>query len=447
MVSRRQFLLAGGASFLGGAASLGLSTPLLAQNAVNGALLDGRNFGLTPGAPYDQAEALTTAVNAANSAKQKLFLPAGSYNVSNVGLPSNTQIIGAGAATKLVQMSDKPIFTMVGAQHISLERFDLVGAQDLAANAILYMQSVRNVNIEECGFFASAKHGVLGYDAQVHLNANRFEQMGSAAIFLNNGLRSQVRGNVIKGCGNNGILIWRDEPGYDGTIVAQNQIEAIEWRSGGNGQNGNGINVFRSQNVIVANNIIRDCAFTAVRANGTRNTQIIGNNCKNLGEVAIFSEFGFSGSLISDNLIDEAATGISITNYNDGGYLAVCANNIVRNIWEKSPNNPDTIPLGIAAEADCSLTGNVVENVPGAGLLLGWGPFHRNLLASGNLVRKCKYGIAASAVEGDGPINITGNSLFECEQPMVGSKWMDIAFNDLATESPDHIYVTNNVVN
>ncbi len=184
----------------------------MAQNNVSGALLDGRNFGLTPGAPYDQADILLTAVNAANSAKQKLFLPAGSYNISNVSIPTNTQIIGAGGATKLVQMTDKPIFTVVGGQNIAFEQFDLVGAQDLAADAILYMQSVRNVNIEECGFFASAKHGVWGYDAQVQLNSNRFEQIGSAAIFLNNGVQSQVRGNVIKGCGNNGILIWRDEP-------------------------------------------------------------------------------------------------------------------------------------------------------------------------------------------------------------------------------------------
>ncbi|WP_424981839.1 TIGR03808 family TAT-translocated repetitive protein [Maritalea sp. S77] len=446
MVNRRHFLMAGGSSLLGGMATIGMSSPLLAQNAVNGALLDGRNFGLTPGAPYDQAEALSAAIGAANSAKQKLFLPAGSYNISNVGLPSNTQIIGAGGATKLVQMTDKPVFTLIGAQNIALEQFDLVGAQDLAADAILYMQSVRNVNIEECGFFASAKHGVWGYDAQVQINSNRFEQIGSAAIFLNNGVQSQVRGNVIKGCGNNGILIWRDEPGIDGTIVANNQIQDIDWRSGGNGQNGNGINIFRAQNVIVSNNVIRDCGFTAVRANGTRNTHIIGNNCLRLGEVAIFSEFGFSGSLISDNLIDEAATGISITNYNDGGYLAVCANNIVRNIWDKSPNNPDTIPLGIAAEADCNLSGNVVENVPGAGLLLGWGPYHRNLLANGNLVRKCKYGIAASAVEGDGPINITGNSLFECDQPLVGGKWQDIAYDDLTRSAPDHIFVSNNVV-
>lgn len=446
MLNRRRFLLSSGASFLAGVGLAAGSAYAQAESPVSGALLDGRNFGLTPGAPYDQAKALNTAVNAANSAKQKLFLPAGSYHISNIELPTGIQIIGAGSATKLVQMTAKPIFSLIGAQNVALEQFDLVGAQDLAADAILYMHSVRNVNIEECGFFASAKHGVLGYDAQVQINANRFEQIGSAAIFLNNGVQSQVRGNVIKGCGNNGILIWRDQAGFDGTIVANNQIEDIDWRDGGNGQNGNGINVFRAQNVIVANNVISDCSFSAVRANGTRNTHITGNNCQRLGEVAIFSEFGFSGSLISNNLIDEAATGISITNYNEGGYLAVCANNIVRNIWEKSPNNPDTIPLGIAAEADCSISGNVVENVPGAGLMLGWGPFHRNLLASGNLVRTCKYGVAASAVEGDGPIHITSNSLFECAQPLVGSNWQEIAFDDLTQRAPAHIHLSNNVV-
>src|SRR5690606_25018125 len=143
----------------------------------------------------------------------------------------------------------------------------------------------------------------------------------------------------------------RDEAGHDGSVVSGNTIERINWTAGGNGQNGNGVNVFRADDVIVADNVISDCAFTAVRVNAGRNTQVRGNTCLNSGEVAIFSEFGFSGSLIADNIIDGAATGIDITNLDSGGYLATCTGNIVRNIHPASAVNPDTRPVATYAEA------------------------------------------------------------------------------------------------
>src|SRR5690606_27029986 len=135
----------------------------------------------------------------------------------------------------------------------------------------------------------------------------------------------------------------------DPTIISGNRIARIDWRGGGNGQNGNGVNVFRADGVIVAGNHIADCAFTAVRLNGTRNTQVSGNVCLNSGEVAIFSEFAFSGSVIANNIVDGAAGGISITNLDNGGQLAVCSGNIVRNIFPRSRVNPDTSPYGIYA--------------------------------------------------------------------------------------------------
>ena len=80
--------------------------------------------------------------------------------------------------------------------------------------------------------------------------------------------------NTIAGAGNNGIQVWRGKPGDDGTIVTDNRIEAIENRSGGSGQYGNAVNVFRAANVIVRGNRIRNCAFTAVRGNAASNFQI-----------------------------------------------------------------------------------------------------------------------------------------------------------------------------
>ncbi len=181
-------------------------------------------------------------------------------------------------------------------------------------------------------------------------------------------------------------------------------------KAGGNGQNGNGINVFRAGNVLVSHNRISDCAFSAVRNNSGHNCQIVNNSCSRLGEVAIFVEFGFEGTVVSGNLIDEAAMGISITNFNEGGRLAVCANNIVRKITG-ARSNPDTRAVGIAAEADTIVTGNIVEESPLIGISLGWGAFCRNLSATNNLLRRCGIGITASLSKDAGAVLIAGNTI------------------------------------
>ena len=164
--------------------------------------------------------------------------------------------------------------------------------------------------------------------------------------------------------------------------------------------------------MIIADNQISDCAFTAVRLNGTNNTQVRGNTCINSGEVAIFSEFAFSGSVIADNIIDGAAQGISITNFDQGGRLAVCSGNIVRNImpsarWStrtrgRSASPPRPMP---------SITGNVVENVPGIGIAAGYGPFLRNVVIADNVVRDVNIGIGVTVVDDPAPgrATVSGN--------------------------------------
>jgi hypothetical protein len=86
------------------------------------------------------------------------------------------------------------------------------------------------------------------------------------------GLRSPATGSAARE-----IIASRFDahmPGIDGTIVLDNWIEKIDNRSGGTGQYGNAINVFRAVNVIVRGNRVSDCAFSAVRGNAASNNQI-----------------------------------------------------------------------------------------------------------------------------------------------------------------------------
>ncbi len=74
----------------------------------------------------------------------------------------------------------------------------------------------------------------------------------------------------------------------------------------GTGENGNGVNVFRAGSVFVS-------GYSAIRGNAASNIQ----SCQRLGQVALYAEFGFECALIAD-LIDTAATSISVTNFDEG---------------------------------------------------------------------------------------------------------------------------------
>ena len=94
--------------------------------------------------------------------------------------------------------------------------------------------------------------------------------------------------------------------------------------------------------------------------------------------------------------------------------------------------------IGIAVEADTAVSGNVIENAPLFGLNLGWGPYLRNVVATGNVIRKAGAGIAVSVVEGVGTALITDNIIDGVERhAIVGHRWVDIVTGDLAVEKPD----------
>src|SRR5690606_27239149 len=139
-------------------------------------------------------------------------------------------------------------------------------------------------------------------------------------------------------------------------------------------------------------------------------------------------EFSFEGAVVNGNVVDGAANGISIVNFDQGGRLAACSANIVRNLTRHGPYraDPPGFGVGITVEADSTVTGNVVEEAPVFGMAIGWGPFMRNVAATGNMIRKAGTGIAVSVVEGTGAAVISGNVISECGNgAVVGYRWAE----------------------
>ncbi len=398
-----------------GLSAAGAAAPLLpmqvrASTAPLGSLgIDVTHFGVTPGSENDQSAELQRAIEAAASARVPLWLPAGGYLVGDLILPSGAQIFGIRGATRLILGAGRSIVSSAQADQITLQGlvFDGVGKPLTESTGLVLARNTRGFRMHDCTVQASGGNGIYLDGVSGEISANTIMGAGKAAIFSLDARGLSISNNTILNAANNGIQVWRSKAGDDGTLVMANRIEEISARDGGSGQNGNGINVFRAANVIVADNRIRNCAFSAVRGNAASNLQIRGNAASALGEVALYAEFGFEGAVISGNIVDGAATGISITNFNEGGRLAVCQGNLVRNITRGDVKNGQG--TGIAVEADASVTGNVIEKALYAGVLAGYGKYLRDVAINGNVIRSTPIGVGISMSEGAGSALVADN--------------------------------------
>ena len=153
-----------------------------------------------------------------------------------------------------------------------------------------------------------------------------------------------------------------------------------------------------------------------------------------MGEVAIYAEFGFEGAMIANNIVDTAAAGISISNFNEGGRLAVCTGNILRNLTNRISNGTnDRRGFGIGVEADTVVNANVIENAPAFGIALGWGPYLRDVTATGNIIRDAGIGIVISVAPGAGSAIVSDNMISNVQEgAILGTEWNDVVTGDLA---------------
>lgn len=400
-----------GFSAAGAAAPL-LPQPVRANAAALGSLgIDVTHFGVNPGSPDDQSKEMQRAIDAAAAARVPLWLPAGNYLVGDLALPSGAQIFGIRGASRLILGAGRSIASTMQSDQTTLQGlvFDGVGRDMPGGSGLVEARSSRAFRMLDCTLQASGGHGIYLEGVAGEISSNTLIGTGKAAIFSIDARGLSISNNTILNSANNGIQVWRSKQGDDGTLVTANRIEEIAGRDGGTGQNGNGINIFRAANVIVADNRIRNCAFSAVRGNSASNLHIRGNAVSMTGEVALYAEFGFEGAIISGNTVDGAATGISITNFNEGGRLAVCQGNLIRNITRGDVKNGQG--AGIFVEADATVTGNVIEKALYAGVVAGYGKHLRDVAISGNVIRTAPIGIGVSMSQGAGSALVADNMI------------------------------------
>ena len=444
MMNRRNLLIAGATAT---AAVSSLSTSALALSA--------KDFGIKPNKPRDQTKKIQKAINAAIKSGGELHLPAGIYIAHGLTIDAGVVLRGVGGLTRLVlsQPADY-LLAINNATKVTLDGITFDGANNRLTSgdtgALVMATNTSDLTIENCYVQNSTENGIALEKCSGRIVHSTIKKCGTGGIYSldASGSGLEIGHNHVSDIGDNGIMVWQSKKRQDGTIVHHNHIEKIHGKSGGNGQYGNGVGIYRAGNVTVTGNRITDCQFSAVRDNGGDNVIVTDNNCSRLNEVGIFIEFGFQGAIVSGNMVEKAGMGISITNYNEGGRLAVCANNVVRDMLG-AISNPDTQAIGIAVEADTAVTGNTIENAKRCGIWMGWGKYMRDVTATGNVIRGCDIGVSASVVKGAKGVLIANNLISGAVQSIAGMDHDKIITKDLASarnKAPKGFMVTGNMV-
>ncbi|MEM1307402.1 MAG: TIGR03808 family TAT-translocated repetitive protein, partial [Pseudomonadota bacterium] len=370
------------------------------------------DFGIEPDVPRDQTAALQRAIDRTAERGVPLLIPAGHYQTRTLTLRSGTRLLGVGPASILTSIGVDAVLSAEDAVSVAIEDLTVAANNRPVTSdraGAITTQAVGTVTLRDVVVSAPAAHGIALYRCGGTLDGLTVTGAGQAGVFCLDGRAVMITGCTISDCANNGILVWQSAPGDDGAIITDNRISNIRSESGGTGQNGNAINVFRANGVTVSGNRMTDCAYSAIRANTSSNVVMTSNQARNIGEVALYAEFAFSGAVIAQNVVEQAATGVSVTNFNDGGRLAVVQGNLIRNLRRREFEPVDKRGNGIAVEADTAITGNVVEGAPTAGIWIGTRQFMRNVSATGNVVRSSGIGIAVSDDRGAGAALIANN--------------------------------------
>jgi uncharacterized secreted repeat protein (TIGR03808 family) len=416
--------------------------------------LDASQFGLRPGATEDQSRQMQAALKQAAARGAALLLPPGRYRIGGIALPENARVVGVPGETHLVTASGQPVLIArnLGRAELTGLSFDGLDIPATQRSGLLTAENVGELTVSGCAFTKAGSVGLTLDRCGGRVSANRFGGMRDAALFAIDSKGLTIDQNRVEDCGNNGIQVWRSQPGDDGSIISGNHVFRVRTDGGGSGQNGNGISVFRAGGVIIEGNQLRDCAMTFIRNNSGSGVQMLGNQGRRCGEVGLYSEFAFEGAIIANNLVEDCAAGATMTNLDHGGRLAVCANNIIRRAKRVSmPYTKDPVGgFGIHVEAEAAVTGNVIEDVSDAGIALGWSWGMRNLAATGNVIRKTGIGISVSLVPKERNALIANNVIAEARDgAVIGTEYGKPVTGDL-TKGPDArasgIVVANNAV-
>ena len=163
-------------------------------------------------------------------------------------MPSNLTLEGVPGSTILAAAGASAVPRIAGSAHVRLTGLSFLaaaGGPDKADSGLVEIEASSTVAIDGCSFQGGLANGLVVHEASARITGCEFSKPRPRRDLFHDSRGLDISGNHIIACANGGILIWGSKNRHDGSIVSGNTISGIGWSNGGNGQNGNGINVFR----------------------------------------------------------------------------------------------------------------------------------------------------------------------------------------------------------
>ncbi|WP_081612722.1 TIGR03808 family TAT-translocated repetitive protein [Methylobacterium sp. 88A] len=279
------------------------------------------------------------------------------------------------------------------------------------------------LTIKDCFISRSERSGIDLVQTAGLINNNEFYDC-RVSVYSNKSAGLIVSDNYIRDSKDNGVVIWRADQAFDGTIVRSNKIFGVQNSSGGSGEFGNAIFVYQSNNVTASENNVIGCNYSAMRFSQSSNSIICNNQVSLARETAIFVEAPdesgalYEGIVVSGNTIFDAGQGITVVNPNKGSRRTTISGNTLKNVTQKTfdqwaspsrdPATQYTITTGgngITVSCDVVVSGNTIENCAFCGVALTISGSYNSTtgvvrdqntvaaLVYGNLLKNCPVGI------------------------------------------------------
>ncbi|TIV26849.1 MAG: TIGR03808 family TAT-translocated repetitive protein, partial [Mesorhizobium sp.] len=128
------------------------SLPGIEMAAMRGSI-DATEIGVQPGAVDDQSKAFARMLAEASDRDQPVFLPPGTYLVSNLKLPARVRLSGVPGATRIVYGGNGHLMMAEQAEHIELTGLVFDGSNRWLADyaqGLLDLRRVAHLTIDNC---------------------------------------------------------------------------------------------------------------------------------------------------------------------------------------------------------------------------------------------------------------------------------------------------------
>ncbi len=155
-------------------------------------------MGVAPDVWADQSQAMQKAIDELAAAGQPIVIPAGTYRVSGLRLPSRSSVIGVPGLTVLTAPLGAYVFASLNAQDLGLRGVTFSGSALLA-------RECRNVTISDCQILSSGGNGFVCAGTGLFIAGNRAAACAGSAIWVEgDGI---VTNNLVSGYGEFGLRL------------------------------------------------------------------------------------------------------------------------------------------------------------------------------------------------------------------------------------------------